>query len=220
MHRTAAGLALAIGLAATSIVTASAQQYGYNYGPPGSYQQSCVNIQMRGSTLSASCTSNSGQRVYSSLNVNGCNGDIANINGHLGCNGNYGYNNNGYGYGYSNGSGRNDDDDNDGDSDNGHGHGHHHHHPNGNAYGYYGNGNGSGNGYGYNNGGYGGYGGYGYGLPQGSYQQSCTNDRMNGSILSASCTSTNGAQVYSSIDVRRCQSRGTDIANRNGYLSC
>ncbi len=214
MHRTFTGLALAMGLAAASVVTASAQQYGRNYNnvPPGSYQQSCANAQMRGSTLSASCTSASGQRVYSSLNVNGCNGDIANRNGYLSCNGNYGYNNGYNGYGYNN-SGR--DNDNDGDTDRDH---HHHHRPNGNAYGYYGNGNGN-RGYGYNNGSNG-YGGYGYGLPGGSYQQSCTNARMNGSTLSASCTATNGQQTYSSIDVRQCQSRGTDIANRNGYLSC
>ena len=208
MHRILAGLALVTGLAAASIVTASAQQYGgYGYPPPGSYQQSCNNVQMRGSVLSASCTSTSGQRVYSSLNVNGCNGDIANVNGRLSCNGNYGYNN---GYGNNN-SGRDDDEDNDGDSEHGH---HHHHHPNGNAYGYYGNRNGDGNN------GYGNNGGYGYGLPPGSYQQSCTNARMSGSTLSAACTATNGSYISSSIDVRRCQSRGTDIANRNGYLSC
>jgi hypothetical protein len=202
MHRTVTGLALAVGFAAATVVTASAQQYGrYNNPPSGSYQQSCTNVQMRGSTLSASCSANNGQRIYSSLNVNGCNGDVANVNGYLRCNGSYGYNNNGYG---SN-NGRNDDED-----ENGNG-GHHHHHPNGNAYGYYGNRNG-----GNDNG----YGGNGYGLPPGSYQQSCNNARMNGSTLSASCTATNGQYINSSLDVRRCQSRGTDIANRNGYLSC
>jgi hypothetical protein len=199
MHRTVTGLALAVGLAAATVVTASAQQYGrYNNPPPGSYQQSCTNVQMRGSTLSASCSSTNGHQTYSSLNVNGCNGDIANVNGYLQCNGSYGYNNNGYGN-----NGRND---NDGD-ENGNGE-HRHHHPNGNAYGYYGNRSG-----GYNN-------GYGYSLPPGSYQQSCTNAQMNGSTLSASCTATNGQYINSSIDVRRCQSRGSDIANRNGYLSC
>ena len=213
MHRIVTGLALAIGLAAASVAGVNAQQYGgyYNNLPSGSYQQSCINAQMRGSTLSASCTSTSGQRVYSSLNVNGCNGDIANRNGYLSCNGSYGYNNGYNGYGYNN-SGRGNDNDN--DSDDREHHHHHHHNPNGNGYGYYGNGNGNG-GYGNN-----GYGGYGYGLPGGSYQQSCTNERMNGSTLSATCTSANGQQINSSINVRNCQSRGTDIANRNGYLSC
>ncbi len=214
MHRTFTGLALAIGLAASAIVTASAQQYGrYNYPPSGSYQQSCSNVQMQGSTLSASCSSNNGQRIYSSLNVNGCNGDIANVNGYLRCNGSYGYNgyNNG---GYYGGSRNENDDENDDRNDNGERH--HHHHPNGNAYGYYGHGN---NGGYYGNGGYG-NGNYGYGLPPGSYQQSCMNARMNGSVLSATCTAANGSYVNSSVDVRRCQSRGSDIANRNGYLSC
>ena len=212
MYRIFTGLALAIGLAASAIVNASAQQYGrYNYPPSGSYQQSCTNVQMRGSTLSASCSSNNGRQIYSSMNVNGCNGDIANVNGYLRCNGSYGYNNGGY-YG---GGNENDDNDND---DNGNGKGKHHHHdPNGNAYGYYGNrDNGGYNG----NGGYYGNGNYGYGLPSGSYQQSCTNERIYGSVLSASCTATNGAYINSSIDVRQCQSRGSDIANRNGYLSC
>lgn len=209
MHRTMTGLALAIGLAAASIVTASAQQYGYGYNnvPSGSYQQSCNNLRMNGSTLSASCTAANGQRVYSSLNVNGCRGDIANNNGHLTCNGNYGYNgNNGYnGNGYNRG-----DNDNDNDNDNGN-NGHHHHH-------HYNNGNGNGNGYGYGNGRYNGNSGYGYGLPGGSYQQSCNNARMNGSTLYASCTAANGQWINSSINVNNC--RGTDIANRNGYLRC
>ncbi len=210
MHRTMTGLALAIGLAATSIVTASAQQYGYNNVPSGSYQQSCNNLRMNGSTLSASCTAANGQRVYSSLNVNGCNGDIANNNGHLTCNGNYGYNGNGR-QGYGNGYGRDRDNDNDNDND---GHHHHHHHNNGN--GYYN--NGGNNGYGYNNGNYGyNNGNYGYGVPGGSYQQSCTNVRMNGSTLSASCTAPNGNRVYSTLNVSRCRN---DIANRNGYLRC
>jgi len=187
MHRILTGLALATGLAAASIVTASAQQYGdHGYPPPGSYQQSCGSVQMRGSVLYASCLSTSGQRIHSSLNVNGCNGDIANSDGHLVCNGNHRYGN----------SGRNNDEEKDGDSNQGH---HRDDDPNGNAYG---------------------NGGYGYALPPGSYQQSCKNERMGGSMLSAACTATNGSYVNSSIDVRRCQSHGTDIENRNGYLSC
>lgn len=189
MHRTMTGLALAIGMAAASVVSASAQQYGgYNNTPSGSYQQSCNNVRMHGSTLSASCTAANGNRVYSTLNVNDCRGDIANNNGNLTCNGNYGYNNN----------------------NNGNHNGEHHHHWNGN----------NGNQYGYNNNGNYGYGNgnNGYGLPGGSYQQSCINARMNGSTLSASCTAPNGNRVYSSLDVRRC--RGGDIANRNGYLGC
>lgn len=214
MHRTVIGLALAIGLVAASSAGATAQVYGYNSPlPSGSYQQSCVNAQMRGTTLSASCATPNGQQVYSSLNVSRCNGDIANTNGRLTC---AGYNNGGYNNGgYSNRGGNDDDDDN----GNGRGRNHEkrHHHPKGNAYGYYNNGPGSRNG-GYNNGGYN-NGGYGYGLPGGTYQQSCTNARMNGSVLSASCTAVNGNWINSSLDVRRC-SQGNDIYNRNGYLGC
>ena len=213
MHRTVTGLALAIGLVAASSAGASAQVYGYNSPlPSGSYQQSCVNAQMRGATLSASCATPYGQRIYSSLNVSRCNGDIANTNGRLTCGG---YNNGGYNNGgYNNGdNGRRGDDDD--DNGNGRGNEGRHHHPRGNAYGYYSHGPGSRNG-GYNNGGYN-YGGYG--LPGGTYQQSYTNARMNGSVLSASCTAVNGSWINSSLDVRRC-TQGNDIYNRNGYLGC
>lgn len=62
-------------------------RYGSNSVPQGSYLQSCVNVRMNGSTLSASCTATNGQRQYSQLNVNRCNNssDIRNQNGHLRC---------------------------------------------------------------------------------------------------------------------------------------
>lgn len=174
--------------------------YGYGYGglPPGSYQNSCTNERMNGSTLSAYCTAASGGRVYSSLNVNRCGGgNVINSNGYLQCSGN-GYNN-----GYNYGGGYNNGGYNSGGYNNGH---HHHHHNNGNDDDDQGNGNGNGNGYGYGNG----------SLPAGSYQNSCTNIRMNGSTLSASCTSGSGQRIYSSINANRCQS----IRNENGYLRC
>lgn len=217
MHRIVTGLTLALGLVAASVANANAQVYGYTSPlPSGSYQQSCVDAQMRGTTLSASCRTTNGQQAYSSLNVSRCNGDIANTNGRLTCSGGYynggynngGYNNGGY-YGRSRGD---DDDDNSQDGDRGKGH---HHHPHGKAHGYYNNGPGSNNG-GYNNGG---YNNGGYNLPAGSYQQSCTNARMNGSLLTASCTAVNGSWINSSLDTRRC-SQSTDIYNRNGYLGC
>jgi len=71
-----------------------------------------------------------------------------------------------------------------------------------------------------------GYGGGGGGhhhgggrLPYGSYQQSCSNARMNGSMLFAVCPRGNGQRIGSSINVNRCP-RNADIANRNGYLNC
>jgi CVNH domain len=56
--------------------------------PPGSYQQSCRNIRMQGSTLSAVCRRAHGQgEQVTALNVARCVGDIGNNNGQLACNG-------------------------------------------------------------------------------------------------------------------------------------
>jgi CVNH domain len=54
--------------------------------------------------------------------------------------------------------------------------------------------------------------------PSGSYQQSCTNIRVRGNELSASCTSPNGSRMRSTIALNSC--RGGDIANSNGQLVC
>ena len=56
--------------------------------PPGSYQQSCRDIRMQGSTLSALCrrANNPGEQP-TALNVAHCAGDIGNNNGQLQCNG-------------------------------------------------------------------------------------------------------------------------------------
>jgi hypothetical protein len=69
----------------------------YNVGgavPPGSYQQSCRNIQAYGNQLRATCQDTNGNWRDSVLNNwNSCNGDIGNNNGTLQCNygGNSGY---------------------------------------------------------------------------------------------------------------------------------
>jgi len=55
--------------------------------PPGSYQQSCGNIGMQGTTLIATCRAADGQSVQTALNVANCVGDIGNNNGQLQCNG-------------------------------------------------------------------------------------------------------------------------------------
>jgi hypothetical protein len=56
--------------------------------PPGSYQQSCRNIRMQGSTLSAVCRRANGRGDQpTALNVTHCAGDIGNNNGQLTCNG-------------------------------------------------------------------------------------------------------------------------------------
>ena len=54
--------------------------------------------------------------------------------------------------------------------------------------------------------------------PAGSYQQSCRGVNMNGNMLSAQCTNSSGAPVFSSLDTNSC--RGRDIHNDNGYLRC
>ena len=56
--------------------------------PPGSYQQSCRDFRMQGSTLSAVCRRPHGRgEQLTTLNVARCVGDIGNNNGHLICNG-------------------------------------------------------------------------------------------------------------------------------------
>lgn len=60
----------------------------YAQAPPaGSYQQSCSNIRMQGSTLTAICRTGDGRGVQTALGVANCVGDIGNNNGQLQCNG-------------------------------------------------------------------------------------------------------------------------------------
>jgi hypothetical protein len=54
-------------------------------------------------------------------------------------------------------------------------------------------------------------------LPAGSYQGSCTNARLRGNTLTASCTNTSGQRVRSSLNV---PCVGADIGNVNGQLTC
>lgn len=56
--------------------------------PPGSYQQSCRDFRMQGSTLTAVCRRSHGRgEQLTALNVAHCVGDIGNNNGQLVCNG-------------------------------------------------------------------------------------------------------------------------------------
>jgi len=59
--------------------------------------------------------------------------------------------------------------------------------------------------------------GWGGGLPNGTYQQSCRDARVNGNMLSASCQDNRGRWNYSSIRYRDCR---YDIRNDNGRLAC
>jgi hypothetical protein len=53
-------------------------------------------------------------------------------------------------------------------------------------------------------------------IPNGSYQSSCSNIRVNGNRLNATCTATNGRRIQSSMQIG-CSG---DISNANGYLRC
>ena len=190
MHRILLGALAGCALAATSIGIATAQNI-----PSGSYTASCTNVRMRGNELMARCTNANGTSVRSQLDVSNCRGDISNNNGQLTCanTGRRGWHrDNGYGNGgYNNGNGY------------------------GNR-GYNGNYNGNGDRYrrgtDYWNGG-------SYRIPGGSYQQSCTNARIrSGNVLTATCTSANGNQVNTSLQLGSC--RGYDILNNNGQLAC
>jgi len=98
MSRILVSLLAGLGLAATALAPASAQSI-----PPGSYQQSCQNIRVRGDQLTARCTNGQGNWVRSTIALGSCRGDIRNSNGQLTCAGN-GYNNGGYNNGgYNNG---------------------------------------------------------------------------------------------------------------------
>jgi hypothetical protein len=69
--------------------------------PGGSYQQTCRNIGVRGSTLHAECQNTGGGWQSTELrDYNRCRGEIQNINGNLQCTGN-----NGAGYGPNDGRG-------------------------------------------------------------------------------------------------------------------
>jgi opacity protein-like surface antigen len=176
MSRLLISLLAGLGLAATALAPASAQNI-----PSGSYQQSCTNIRVRGDQLFARCTNPQGTYVRSTITLSSCrNGDIVNSNGQLACNNN----GNGNGYGYGRRHRR------DGDNNGGYNNGNNGGYNNGNNGGYNG---------GYNNG------RYGNGTVSGSYQSSCTNVYMNGPTLTASCTAPNGQRITSSINPAQCR---------------
>ena len=74
-------------LGAVLMAGLSLSAYG-QAAPPGSYQQSCRDIGMQGSTLTAVCRRANGRGDQpTALNVAHCVGDIGNNNGQLTCNG-------------------------------------------------------------------------------------------------------------------------------------
>ena len=65
-----------------SLATIPAQAQGV---PGGSYLRSCTNVHMRGDRLLAECRQMDGSWQRTALDVSGCDGGIANFNGHLTC---------------------------------------------------------------------------------------------------------------------------------------
>jgi hypothetical protein len=175
--------ALALGLGGAAI-TCQAQT------PGGSYQQTCRDIGVRGSTLNATCKDEGGNWRNTQLSdYQRCNGEIQNLNGNLSCTGgNNGYGNNGnYGNNNGNNGDRRDDhhdaDNRDRDHD-------------GDRNGNYGN---------------------GYNGPRGSFSQTCSNIQVNGNTLQASCQKKNGKLKNTSLrNYQGCR----DIENDNGKLRC
>lgn len=197
--------------------------------PAGSYLQSCTNVTFGGGQLTASCSGPNGQRVRSTTSLN-CKGDIGNVNGYLRCNGSAGAAHHGgrhhgggnyggnlpagsYQQGCTNARVAGGTLTAECSAGNG---GRVTTSLNVNCAGDIGNVNGR---LRCNGGGFPGGGLNGGRAPSGSYQQSCTNIRMQGSTLTASCSAPNGQRITSSVGVRSCPS-GSDIGNRNGYLSC
>ncbi|HEV3036189.1 MAG TPA: CVNH domain-containing protein [Candidatus Angelobacter sp.] len=66
--------------------------------PSGSYQQTCRNIGVDGSTLHATCQDGNGNWRNSEINFQRCGNDVVNDNGNLRCNSSSGYNNGNNGY--------------------------------------------------------------------------------------------------------------------------
>lgn len=222
---------LVVSFVAALIVLALPAPAFADYIPPGSYQQSCSNIEVHWDVLSAQCRTRNGNWNFTNLrDYRNCSGDIANIDGRLQCTSGWDDGNN------------NDDDDNgwvprgsyrdtcrneevqggtltaecqdrrgrwrytelddfrscrgdianwDGmlrcERDEDDG---------------YDDDDGGGDG--------------GYGLPGGTWRQSCRNARMYGSVLYGECRDGFGRWRQTSIDVRNCR----NVANANGQFVC
>jgi len=83
-----------LGVAALALVLgATAKPAAAQQVPPGSYQQTCRNIGVRGTTLYADCMdTNRKWQAAQMRNFDRCNGEIQNLNGSLQCTANgYGY---------------------------------------------------------------------------------------------------------------------------------
>ncbi|HZD95033.1 MAG TPA: hypothetical protein VE133_12310, partial [Candidatus Sulfotelmatobacter sp.] len=159
-----------LGVAVLALILGGVGSVSAQQAPGGSYQQTCRNIGVRGSTLYAECQDT--ERHWHNVQMRDydrCNGEIQNINGSLQCS-----NGGGYGGSYGQGGyGRDNDRDRDHDHDRDHDNDR------------YRNGDRR---YGDN------------GLPYGSYSQTCQSIRVNGDRLEASCQKKNGKLKNSSLN--------------------
>ncbi|MGH6933322.1 MAG: CVNH domain-containing protein [Dongiaceae bacterium] len=112
--------------------------------PPGSWRNSCQNAELDGWVLGAECLNRNGQYRYSEIDLRSCREPISNQNGYLTC-------------------------------------------------------------------------GEGPKLPPGSWQNSCRNYDIAGTILDAECRDRSGRYRYSEIDLRSCRE---PISNQDGELTC
>lgn len=79
-------ISLALGVVAAAAVLALGASASLAADPPGSYQKTCTNISVSGTTLNATCKTFSQQPMQTSLPYYAsCVGDIGNINGTLAC---------------------------------------------------------------------------------------------------------------------------------------
>lgn len=60
----------------------------------------------------------------------------------------------------------------------------------------------------------------GPGLPDGSYQESCYNCRVNGCSLECNCKKSNGRYQFSSVSISNCAASPLRFCNREGFLQC
>ena len=56
-----------------------------NFAAAQSFQQSCTNLKFQGSVIFALCRAANGTMTPTAIDVSGCAGDVANVNGHLVC---------------------------------------------------------------------------------------------------------------------------------------
>jgi hypothetical protein len=76
-----------LGLIAVTILVCHSSAYCVQGPPPGSYRQTCANIQMRNGTVFANCQDTDGRWRSTVLpDAYNCVGDVTNINGELRCN--------------------------------------------------------------------------------------------------------------------------------------